>query len=88
MSVDKNGHCVAENCCLGLLQHSEAFTTSGSSVVVNSIASVLVMMAFPPLRQFIPRLRFLLLFFSKVEIRSRALIPLLRQGSVHSGSAS
>ena len=30
----------------------------------------------------------LFFFFFKVEIRSRALIPLFRPGSVHSGSAN
>ena len=35
-------------------------------------------------RQFIPRCA----FFYKVQISSRKLIPLLRLGSVHSGSAS
>ena len=36
------------------------------------------------IRQCIPRLR----FFFKVEISSSKLIPLLKPGSVHSGSAS
>ena len=35
-----------------------------------------------------PACAFFFLFFFKVEIRSRTLIPLLRPGSIHSGSAS